>query len=340
MLKPLKFLIFIAVLCIVFETHCVYAQIYKCTDDSGNITYSNIKCPEQVTEETFEPAESYTIDDGIEEPYYESFPESELPQEPEQPATDGRLNIQIAQKEITLHPAEIKRIHTGVNFTYQYFKDVYGLAPNTDIRLKIFGKHRDYMTYQQVLYGKIYSESGVYSPATKEALVNGAKYRDIVVGVSIHESCHALIDPAGYKIPSWLNEGIAEYFETMEFTESLVLFRPQYDRHEEIAKLLKEKELISLLEYFGLSNNVWKNRNLVEDRTSRSIAWSLVHFLMSSPEGTETIKNILNNFKVDDETPSMNIVNKNYPGGLNILEKRWHAFLKTTPAAHSFTPSK
>lgn len=76
----MKFPVVIAVLCMVFETHCVYAHIYKCTDDSGNITYRNTKFPEQSTEDTFEPAESYTIDNGIEQPDYESLPEPELPQ--------------------------------------------------------------------------------------------------------------------------------------------------------------------------------------------------------------------------------------------------------------------
>jgi len=43
---------------------------------------------------------------------------------------------------------------------------------------------------------------------------------------------------------------------------------------------------------------------------------------------------------IDDETPSMFIVNNSYPGGLNVLEKRWHEFLKTTPAVHIFNLNK
>ncbi|NIP39028.1 MAG: DUF1570 domain-containing protein [Candidatus Dadabacteria bacterium] len=173
-----------------------------------------------------------------------------------------------------------------------------------------------------------------------EAIINGSKYRNKVVGISIHEACHAMIQQGGYRIPSWVNEGIAEYFETIEISESHVLFKPQHERHSEIAALLKEKQLITLLEFFGLSNSVWKNRNLVEDRTSRSIAWSLVHFLMSSKDGTETIKKIMNNFSIDDETPLIFIVNKSYSGGLNLLEKNWHAFLKSSPSAHVFNSNQ
>jgi hypothetical protein len=57
---------------------------------------------------------------------------------------------------------------------------------------------------------------------------------------------------------------------------------------------------------------------------------------MSSKEGVETIKKIMKNFEIDDGSPSMYIVNNSYPGGLNVLEKRWHEFLKTTPAVHVF----
>lgn len=302
-------------------------------DKEGKILFSNTPCPENTVEESFTIKESFTISDETEDEIIPSAMEDNVTGGDKEIET-GELILNITQEQIALHPAELLQIRLGVKFVYEYFINVYQLSPNTSVNLKIFGKYKDFMAYQHRLYGKIYTDSGVYSPVTNEALVNGSKYRNRVIAISIHESSHALIQPAGYRIPSWLNEGVAEYFETIKITESQLLFKPQYDRHSEIAALLKEKRLISLLEYFGLTNKVWKNRNLVEDRTSRSIAWSLVHFLMSSGQGVDTIRNIMKNFKIDDDTPSMYVVNKSYPGGLNVLEKRWHEYLKTTPSVH------
>ncbi|NIS08126.1 MAG: DUF1570 domain-containing protein, partial [Candidatus Dadabacteria bacterium] len=83
------------------------------------------------------------------------------------------------------------------------------------------------MSYYHKLYGRTNTDAGIFSPKTGEALVNGSKYRNKVIAISIHEASHALIQPAGYRIPSWVNEGIAEYFETIEFSQNQVLFKPQ-----------------------------------------------------------------------------------------------------------------
>ena len=332
-----KFLVHFSFFCFL-SIVCTEARVYKCVDKDGKILFSNTLCPEDTKEQSFKLKESYTINDEIND---KIRPDVVTDVAGDNETTNESfksdvLEINIAQEKITLHPAEISRIHQGISFVSDYFKNVYQISPNSYVNLKIFGKHGDFMSYQHRLIGKTYSESGIFLPRTGEALVNGSKYRNRVVAISIHEASHALIQPAGYRIPSWVNEGIAEYFETIEISETQVLFKPQDDRHSEIAQLFKEKKLTSLLEYFGLSNKVWKNRNLVEDRTSRSIAWSLVHFLMSSKQGTETIMKIMNNFKIDDESPSMYIVNNSYPGGLNVLEQRWHEYLKSTPSAHAF----
>lgn len=318
-------------------TNLLHAQVYKCVDSNGNVLYSNSPCPQNTEEQNYKPRESFTINDETTDPEIEDLTETE---QTSQNFGAGELDINIVQVRLSLPAQQITAIHKGVHFVYDYFKEVYGITPGTDINIKIFGRHGDFLAYQKMLIGKIYSESGIFSSRTGEALVNASKYRNEVVGISIHEACHAMIQQAGYRIPVWVNEGIAEYFETIEISDNQVLFRPQYDRHSEIASLLSKKELISLLEYFGLSNNVWKNRNLVEDRTSRSIAYSLVHYLMSSVEGTESIKKILKNFSVSDEPPSMFVVNQSYSGGLNLLEKNWHEYLTQTPSGHVFSTNQ
>jgi len=338
--SPFKFLVYFSFFCFL-SIVCTEARVFKCIDSDGKVLYSNTPCPQDTQEQSFELKESYTINDEQVEDDNQISPE--ITDEFEgiiESLSSGGLEINVAQVRITLRPDEIGAIHQGVRFVYDYFKNVYEIVPNNKVDIKIFGRNGDFLSYQKYLIGNVYSSSGIFVSRTGEALINGGKYRDKVVGISIHEACHAMIQQAGYSIPVWVNEGIAEYFETISISQSQVLFNPQHERHNEIAALLKEKQLITLLEYFGLSNSVWKDRNLVEDRTSRSIAWSLVHYLMSSKDGTETIKKILNNFSVDDETPSMFVVNKSYSGGLNLLEKNWHEFLGGRPSTHVFNTNE
>jgi len=333
----LELLSIVTLVLILYSTN-IFAELHKCINKDGEAVYSNTICPEGYNKQdiNFSKQSMPQIQSNPDEVVIEEQLIDDQNKEDNNSYQKG-LNIEIIQEKIVLHPLEISRIKEGVQFVYNYFTNVFEINLNSEIKLKIFGVYKDFMIYQFKLYGKTYTDHGVYSNITNEALVNGSKYRNRVVGTSIHEASHALIQPSGYRIPAWVNEGIAEYFEEMVFNENKISFNPQYDRHNELKQLLLDDDLISLLEYFGLTNEAWKNRSLVDDRVSRSIAWSLVHFLMSSPDGVGAIKNILKNFETDDETPSMYIVNKSYPGGLNVLEKQWHQYLSGEPTVHIFS---
>ena len=124
--RPFKFLAYLSIFCFISDI-CAQAQVYKCVGEDGKILYSNSKCPENTKEESFKPKESYTINEQVD---YEPLPEDlSENQDTDEPFKNDSLDIKISQEKITLHPQELSRIHLGISFVYDYFKNVYQISP-------------------------------------------------------------------------------------------------------------------------------------------------------------------------------------------------------------------
>ena len=95
-------------------------------DKEGKILFSNTECPQNTKEEDFKLKESYTINnDEIDSEILPDIAGDN--QDTNESLKSDVLDINIVQEKITLHPVEISRIHEGVSFVYDYFKNIYQL---------------------------------------------------------------------------------------------------------------------------------------------------------------------------------------------------------------------
>lgn len=109
-------------------------------------------------------------------------------------------------------------------------------------------------------------------------------------GTIFHEYVHFIVNTNFGKsdVPSWFNEGLAEYYQTFEMENDIKakLGLPQFNHLE----LLRQNRLMPLDTFFGVSNAaLHQNGN-----HSRSIfyaqAWAVIHYFLANKKSAEMSK--------------------------------------------------
>lgn len=99
--------------------------------------------------------------------------------------------------------------------------------------------------------------------------------------IASHEYLHALVSESGLSVPLWLNEGLAEYYSTIQVVGSRVVLGAPPPRHR---RLLRGHAFLPFEQWLGTESR--SNEYLDHEKASRFYAqsWLLVHYLMSDRE--------------------------------------------------------
>jgi tetratricopeptide (TPR) repeat protein len=119
---------------------------------------------------------------------------------------------------------------------------------------------------------------GMFSPDLQQLVVcELIQDREFVATVR-HEGFHQYLDQVAPDAPVWLNEGLAQYFESLRAHDGkLVVDRKRLGSHESLRKLKDWNQFARLLQ---LSHQAFYERRDV----NYDLAWILVQYLMHAPE--------------------------------------------------------
>ncbi|MBE7542204.1 MAG: hypothetical protein M9913_16785 [Bryobacteraceae bacterium] len=151
------------------------------------------------------------------------------------------------------------------------------IRPRTEtVRIVIFGDRKEYREYQPNERTPAFYRGG-----TGEDLIVFGPLGQGAFPVAIHEYVHLLVNHAGLKLPLWQNEGLAEYYSTLEPRGSKVLAGKLPPGRREL--LLMEK-WIPLPVIFGVEpeSEYYQDPKLAPRFYSQS--WALVHMLTLEEE--------------------------------------------------------
>jgi hypothetical protein len=142
----------------------------------------------------------------------------------------------------------------------------------------LFQNESDYLTA-----GGLPHSAGIFTGDTLMA-VAGQRISDRTWHVVQHEGFHQFAKAViRGDLPTWLNEGIAEYFGEAAFTgDSFVSGLVPFDRLKRLREEISRGRLRSLDQMMHLSHDAW-NRDLAFENYDQ--AWSMVHFLVHGDEG-------------------------------------------------------
>ena len=137
---------------------------------------------------------------------------------------------------------------------------------------------------------------------------------------AIHEAVHVINSGLFGNTPRWLNEGLAEYFETIKVSGLSARITPLNWQQNSAVKRMSLRTVV-----YGDNNN-WKGSN----RNNMYVAsHSFVYFLMSTPKGKKLIKKVFKHLAENrcqrHDLPSLFA---SYPSGFYGLEKDWHNWMR------------
>ena len=123
-----------------------------------------------------------------------------------------------------------------------------------------------------------------------EAVTYQHRDNDSTMATARHEATHVIVAGLFGDTPPWLNEGLAEYYESLLVDGQRTLVNPQPQWHRAVGDALDAGYPASMAEYMLLDRQQWYG---VNRRLHYALGWAVVHFLMSSDDGRRLLAGYL-----------------------------------------------
>lgn len=203
-----------------------------------------------------------------------------------------------------------------------------------EFRIVIYGSELEYRRYQRQVAPILENAAGFYNSRTNQITTWGMDDRPLLRLIT-HEVSHAISASHGRFVPTWLNEGLAEYFEQIDVaglgarvpvsTHWLaVLKRRQWHRQPP-----------DLRHVLDAPHQDWYAAN-GPDQLSYATSWSLVWFLMDSAPGRELVRELLATPQQPDQVNTSRLIAARWPGGLPAFTDAWRQWLGKADGSHGY----
>jgi len=144
-------------------------------------------------------------------------------------------------------------------------------------RVYLFSGEKGYLAYGRDLFGRDRTNTaGLYSPVVKQLLIWNLPDAEQMMRTVRHEGFHQYFDRLVGASPTWLNEGLAEYYEGSKLVRGAWSDGEINAGHMET---LAEKHLIPLEDFLKIQPGAFYDPEIVE--LCYAEAWGFVHFLQN-----------------------------------------------------------
>lgn len=206
----------------------------------------------------------------------------------------------------TLSVMDKSKIQSVVEFEAAYYTEVFGPKKLPAVFINVYGERKLYKKKNPPP-----GSQGFYRPGSKTVYV---LYSYDYLYTCYHESSHALFDVFAKHRPTWLNEGIATYFEyaKVDTAGAVKIFAPK-------ARKLEMKNMVASgeLKITSLLDRGYRFFHLWREHRNYTLSWGIVNYLMTMHR--DEFGTIL--YRIGTGTGSEKAINEEYPGGVAQLEK-------------------
>jgi hypothetical protein len=315
----------ILVLLIPLELH---AEIYRWVDADGKVHFSEQAPVEQSAEEITEKLDKvgnfFEFAEVVDVGRYKPPADYE--------AADVEVKIELV--DYKLRPGEYRKIRDTVSGIYEAYSRWFGWPqkPGRPVVIRIFGKFDAFEQHQKDKnYGHSTTRSH-YSATRGEVVMLGTEFKLATLGVLFHEASHAILAMKFKSAPNWINEGLAECFESIEVNNKKIHLRRNPLWLEKVKHKLREGSLQPIEQYLGVSNKQWRESSIRVENTHYMVAWSIMRSLLSSQQGIDTLRTVFSTMQSKGwwkEGQLVVIFADAYPGGTKKLDRDWRKWIRS-----------
>lgn len=229
------------------------------------------------------------------------------------------------------------RLSTSVSKIFTIYNQALDIQypQESEFLIRIYGSEQAYRAYQRRVAPVLENAAGFYDSSTNRITTWGMDERALQRLVT-HECSHAISASGGRRIPVWLNEGLAVYFESMHVS-GLSATVPLSDYWLGVLRQRGyNRQLPDLRRTLDSEHNQWYAAN-GHDNLSYATSWSLVWFLMDSEAGRDILRQLLHPPKRGSVPASSDVIARHWPGGLDGFSQDWQHWLRNArDAAHRY----
>jgi len=203
-----------------------------------------------------------------------------------------------------------------------------------EFRIVIYGSEAEYRRYQRQVAPVLENSAGFYNSRNNQITTWGMADSHLLKLIT-HEVSHAISASHGRFVPTWLNEGLAEYFEQIEVA-GLGARIPVADYW---LKVLRRRgwaeQPPDLSRVLDAQHRDWYAAN-GPDSLSYAASWSLVWFLMDSRQGRILIRDLLGQQHHPEHINTSAQIGAQWPGGLAGFTRDWSTWLAKASGSHGY----
>ena len=145
----------------------------------------------------------------------------------------------------------------------------------------IFRSDHDFRPYKPLYNGKPKELAGVFHGSPDEVVIAMSTERELerTIPTIYHEYVHLLMHARGFRFPPWLNEGVAELYETIELESDRVMV----GRHNPIHVMkLNRGALMPLAQLFSVTHGSPEYNETDRKTLFYAQSWALVHYCLTA----------------------------------------------------------
>jgi len=196
------------------------------------------------------------------------------------------------------------------------------------VKLEVEGNRGRYEDRQ----GSELESAGFYRHDTRQTVVSGGHSRANTRETMIHETSHAILGDQFRNVPQWLNEGLAEYFESLQRISGRVQIPRDETRRQAVRDELAGSVGKALDRLIALAPEEWNSQQEADFRLSYDQAWSIVYMLMESSRSRDVLLQLLQS----GSGSNAQAIENNYPRGLRGFAEDWRRWLASGGVPHSY----
>lgn len=199
------------------------------------------------------------------------------------------------------------------------------------VKLRIIEGDAQFAAYSERFAKGLATMGGFYSFNGNEAVVRWTDLAQTLTAAR-HEIAHLALGNWVGLTPLWLNEGLAQVVERLEFRHSFARAEAPEAEVLYLRRLHAEGRLPALGWLLTSEQDDWRRAGF---EISYPYAWSLVHFLIQDTEGSRILRAYLSELAVKrcQAVDHLALLSALYPGGLDTLETDWRRWLLEGPPA-------
>lgn len=203
-----------------------------------------------------------------------------------------------------------------------------------EFRIVIYGSEAEYRRYQRQVAPVLENSAGFYNSRNNQITTWGMADSHLLRLIT-HEVSHAISASHGRFVPTWLNEGLAEYFEQIQVA-GLGARVPVADNW--LAVLRRRgwpDQPPDLRNVLDAQHQDWYAAN-GPDALSYATSWSLVWFLMDSQQGRALIRDLLAQPHHPERVNTSALIASRWSGGLAGFTRDWRTWLGKASGSHGY----